>query len=364
MKFRCERDVLVEAVTTASRATSSRGGSLPVLAGLKLSLSGDNLEITGTDLDLTMTIQTLVAGEDDGEVVVPAKILAEIVRSLSSGAVHVETTESAALISGGRSQFSVHVVPSAEFPRIATPSGDGVTIAADAFAEGLRQVVPAASSDEGRLVLTGVLLATEGDGLRLVATDSYRLAVRDLPGQSILATDQKVLVPSRALAELLRLLHGAESVTLTLGEQDALFQIGSTNLITRLIHGEFPKYQGLIPSSQPNRLVVDRAELMEAAKRVKLMAREATPVRLSMRHNALELVAITQDVGQASEVLDADYEGDELTVAFNPDYLLGGLEATPGESVAIETVDALKPALLRATDTEEFLYLLMPVRVT
>ena len=173
-----------------------------------------------------------------------------------------------------------------------------------------------------------------------------------------------MLVPSRALRELERLLAGTDEVTLRLGERDATFEIGSVKLTTRLIEGEFPNYRGLIPSSYPNVLTVGREALMDAVRRVKLMAREATPVRMVMRTDGLELVAITQDVGQAHENLDAKYEGAELTVAFNPEYLLDGIEVTPGDEVVVSTLDALKPAVIRSTDGGDFLYLLMPVRVS
>src|SRR6202022_1678298 len=158
-----------------------------------------------------------------------------------------------------------------------------------------------------------------------------------------------------------RMLPGVETVELRLGERDASFQVGTIRLTTRLIEGEFPNYRGLIPSSYPNRLTVGREALLEAVRRVKLMAREATPVRLVMQADGLELVAITQDVGQAHEELDAKYEGTELTVAFNPEYLLDGVEVTPGDEVVVSTLDALKPAVIRSTDDSgEFLYLLMP----
>jgi DNA polymerase-3 subunit beta len=226
-------------------------------------------------------------------------------------------------------------------------------------------VVPAASADDARPILTGVLLAAEEGGLRLVATDSYRLAVRDIPGASILSEGQSVLVPSRALRELERLLGSAEEITLRLGEREASFEVGELRLTTRLIEGEFPNYRGLIPASHPNQLTVGRESLVEAVRRVKLMAREPnTPVRLAMSAEGLELVAITQDVGQAHEQLDASYSGEELTVAFNPDYLLSGVEVSPGDEITLYTVDAQKPAVIRAQGADDFLYLLMPVRVS
>ncbi|HRW36332.1 MAG TPA: DNA polymerase III subunit beta [Aquihabitans sp.] len=365
MKFRCERDTLVDALASAGRAVANRGGALPVLSGVRAELVGDRLRLTGSDLELTIEIEVTVAGEQDGIAVLPAKISSDLVRSLGDPRVEVTVEGDEARITAGRFESSLRLLPADEFPRLAMPADDAVTLAAKDFAGALRQVVPAASADDARPILTGVLLAAESGGLRLVATDSYRLAVRDLPGTSVLGEGQSVLVPSRALRELERLLGSAEEVTLRLGEREAAFEVGGVRLTTRLIEGEFPNYRGLIPASHPNRLVVGREALVEAVKRVKLMARELnTPVRLAMGDDGLELIAITQDVGQAHEQLDASYEGTELTVAFNPDYLLSGVEVTPGDEIHLDTVDAQKPAVIRAADAQEFLYLLMPVRVS
>jgi DNA polymerase-3 subunit beta len=363
VKFRCERDVLVDALATAQRATSTRA-TLPVLSGLRLSLSGNQLRLTGSDLDLTITTEVLVNGDTDGIAVLPAKFAVDIVRSLEGGAIEIETDGEDARISGGRSNFRLHTIPADEFPNLIDPAGEQVVLQSADLAEGLKQVVRAASTDESRPILTGVLLAAEGQGLRMVSTDSYRLAVRDLPGTTALAEGQTVLVPSRALNELARALQDDTDVTLVLGERDASFAVGDLHLTTRLIEGEFPNYRGLIPSAQPNRLHVDRQALLDAVRRVRLMARENSPVRLTMSQGLLELRAVTLDVGEASEQLDAEYDGDELTVAFNPEYLVDGLEVTPGEQVSLETVDSLKPALIRPIGSEDFLYLLMPVRVS
>ena len=364
MKFRCERDVLTEAVSTAGRAAASRGGALPVLSGVRIELAGNRLTLTGSDLDLTISVSVTVNGDSDGMAVIPAKLASDIVRSLEPGAVSFEVVEDEARITSGRSDFSLRLIPADEFPHLAEPGGDAVTLSASEFSAALHQVVPAASADDSRPILTGVLLAAEESGLRLVATDSYRLAVRDLPGTSVLAEGQSVLVPSRALGELGRLLGDAEEVTLRLGERDASFEIGDVRLSTRLIEGEFPNYRGLIPASHPNRLTVGREVLLDAVRRVRLMARESTPVRMVMKPDALELLAVTQDVGQAHEELDASFDGTELTVAFNPEFLIQGAEVTSGDEITLETIDALKPALLRSPDSPDFLYLLMPVRVS
>ncbi len=365
MKFRCERDSLVEALGAAGRAVANRGGALPVLAGVRAELVGNRLKFTGSDLELTIEVEIEVAGERDGVAVLPSKISSDLVRSLGDPRVEVSIEGDEANITAGRFESSLRLLPADEFPRLALPAEEAVTLAAKDFAAALHQVVPAASADDARPILTGVLLAAEAGGLRLVATDSYRLAVRDLPGTTVLREGQSVLVPSRALKELERLLGSAEEITLRLGEREATFEVGGVRLTTRLIEGEFPNYRGLIPASHPNRLVVGREALVEAVRRVKLMAREPnTPVRLAMSADGLELVAITQDVGQAHEQLDATYDGTDLTVAFNPDYLLSGVEVTPGDEISLDTVDAQKPAVIRSSGAQEFLYLLMPVRVS
>jgi DNA polymerase-3 subunit beta len=363
VKFRCERDVLAEALGTAGRAATGRTGTLPVLTGLRVDLTGDHLRITGTDLELTIEVVVTVAGERDGTAVTPARLVADIVRALEPGAVSVEARPDEVTIASGRSQFGVRPMSVDDYPRLGEAAGEVVTLAATDLGDALRQVTRASSSDESRPILTGVLLAAEDGGLRLVATDSYRLAVRDLPGVAVLRPEQKVLVPSRALQELGRVLAGSGEVTLRLGERDASFESGATRLTTRLIEGEFPNYRQLIPNSYPNRLVVGRDELGDAIRRVKLLARDSTPIRLRASADGLELTAVTQDIGQASESLDAKYEGAEMTVAFNPDYLSAGVDAVTGDEVVLETLDAMKPAVVRGPEHPEFLYLLMPVRV-
>ncbi|MCU1360182.1 MAG: dnaN [Ilumatobacteraceae bacterium] len=363
MKFRCERETLAEALATAGRAATGRTGTLPVLSGLRLELVGDRLTVTGTDLDLTIQLEVAVGGEVDGGVVLPARLSSDIVRSLPAGKVEVSVDDDEVKISGGRSQFSVRPLSLDDYPRLTTPASSAVTLDAAAFGEALRQVVRAASTDEARPILTGVMLTAENDGLRLVATDSYRLAVRDLPGVSVLGADQKVLVPGRALNELQRVLGMGGELVLRLGERDATFEIGSTRLTTRLIEGEFPNYRQLIPASHPNTLTVDREPLLEAIRRVKILARDATPVRLQISADGLKLTAITQDVGNATEELDATAEGADLTVAFNPEYLAAGIEAVGADQITLSTIDALKPAVVRGVGRDDYLYLLMPVRV-
>ena len=378
MKFRCERDVLVEALSTAGRAVTSRNTTLPVLAGVRLELSGDTLRVAGTDLDLFIQVEVTVAGQEDGTVVVPSRLVTDIVRALEPGAVRVEADDDEMRIASGRSQFAVRMYQAEDFPKLPVPPQQAVTLPAGALADALRQVVRAASTDEGVPIITGVLMAAEGGSLRLVATDKYRLAVRDLPGAGVLGEGQQVLVPSRALGELQRLLtsrakpadgeQAAGTVTLRLGEHDATFEQGTTRLTTRLIPGDFPNYRQLIPSGYPNRLIVGREPLLDALHRVRLLVRDQiTSVRMALRPEGITLTVATADLGTATEDVDAKYEGTEMTVAFNPAYLSEGVEAITSDEVLVEALDPVKQVTLKANNPTgpdgDYLYLLMPVRV-
>ena len=363
MKFRCERDTLVEALNTANKAVTNRA-TLPVLNGLHLSLENDALVITGSDLDLTITVSLDVAGETDGIAVVPARLLSDVVRSVEAGTVDITVAGSDLQVIAGRSEFALRTIPADEYPLFDGPTSEPVTVDATLLVSALEQVTPAASSDDSRPILTGVYMVAEKEGFRLVATDSYRLAVRDMPGSALLAGQPPILVPSRALTELARLLEKDSEVSLYLGEKEASFEVNTVRMTTRLIEGEFPDYKRLVPDDNPNKLTANRGELRDAVKRVRLLAQEATPIRLEMGNAGLQLIAKTQDIGEAHEIVDANYSGDDLTIAFNAEYLLKGLEIAPGDDITLETRDNQKPAVLKSEEHPEFLYLLMPVRIS
>jgi DNA polymerase-3 subunit beta len=364
VKFRCERDTLAEAVATAQRTVASRTGALPVLQDLRITASGDGLELVGSDLEITNRVQVPAEVEETGVAVVP-KMLGDIVRKLEPGPVMVTVTGDEAVITAGRFSTSLRLKPAEDYPRLASNDGQGVKLDAAAFALALRQVVRAASKDDLRPILTGVLLTTHGGGLRLVATDSYRLAVRDLKGVSMLAEGQRVLVAAKGLAEVQRLAGDGE-IEVVLRERDVVFRTSRAEVTARLIEGDFPNYEQLIPSGYPNRLVVNRTSLIEALDRVQIVGqnRDNAAVRLTMSASGLDLSMSAQDVGNAQESVDAKFEGTELTVAFNPLFLHDGIDAVDTEEVVLETVDPLKPATLHAADNGDFLYLLMPVRTS
>ena len=384
MKFRCERDSLVEVLTTAGRAVSSRTSTSMALGGVRVESMGNHLGVVGTDLDLTVHASTEAIGIADGVCVAPAKLLADIVRSLEPGAVTIESEGDKIEIGAARSRFSLRTFPVDDFPSLPEPPQAATFLPATSLASALRQVVRAASSDDARPLLTGVLIAAEGSGIRLVATDSYRLAMRDIDGSDALSDGSQILVPARALAELQKLsalgitakedvssaARGGENsatptIGLSIGDHDVTFTAGEVKVSTRLLDGSYPDYRQLIPAEYPNRLHVGKDSLLDALRRVRLLVRDnTTPVRLSMRSGGVDLTVVSQEVGDASETVDADFDGSDLTIAFNPTYLIDGVEAVSGDEVLLETVDATKPATVRAAEETNFRYLLMPVRVS
>lgn len=386
MKFRCEHDSLVDVLTTAGRAVGSRSTLSQALSGIRLECTGNQLSVIGTDLDLTVRGTTEVIGITDGVCVAPSKLLADIVRSLEPGAVTIESEDDKVEVGAARSRFSLRTFLAAEFPELTTPPEPATFLSAPLLVDALRQVVRAASSDEARPLLTGVLIASEGSGIRLVATDSYRLSLRDIPGIGSVLNTPQILVPARALAELQRLPsingvnkaprtatesadgaggHADQTVGLSIGDHDVTFTSGAVQVSTRLLDGSYPDYRQLIPPEYPNRLHVGKDSLLDALRRVRLLVKDnTTPVRLSMRPGGVDLTVVSQEIGDASETVDADFDGTDLTIAFNPTYLIDGVEAVTSDEVLLETVDASKPATVRASEEADFRYLLMPVRVS
>ncbi len=368
MKFRSERDALVDVLSTVGRAVGGRGVSSVVLSGVLLVCEGNRLTGTGTDLDLTIRMEQEVIGLEDGSCVVPARLATDIVRSLEAGAVTFESGEERVEISAARSRFGLRTFPVVEFPTVA-PSDAGGHVVGNALAEGLRQVVRAASTDDARPLLTGVLMTAQDEVVRLVATDSYRLALRDLRDTKAIPDAPEVLVPARALAELQRLPglgdEGSGGIEVTAGTHDITFRVGTVEIRTRLLDGSYPDYRQLIPHEYPNRLHVGKESLLGALRRVRLLVRDnTTPVRLSMRQGGVDLSVVSQEVGEASETVDGDFTGEDLVIAFNPSYLIDGVEAVADDEVIIETADPSRPATVRAAERDDYRYLLMPVRVS
>jgi DNA polymerase III subunit beta len=359
VRIRAERDDLFDALSRAGRAVGTRT-TLPILQGLLVEAVGRSIRALGTDRDVTIRTAMDVEVMEEGRTVVPARLATEAVRKLPSGAVTFEARDGEVVISGGGPRFRFREFNVDDFPVFDEPdASSGVDIDGTAFAQAVGQVAVAASGDDARPLLTGVYFERNDGALRLVATDSYRLAVRDIADVD---ADLSGLVPVRALREIGRTV-GAERLRVAIGERDATFASDRGTMTARLIEGTFPNYRQLIPETQPNRLVVDRSLLLEAIDRASLVAEDHIPIRLTLRSEGVELSVTRQDVGGETEHVDGEYTGEEMTVAFNSRYLNDGVTAIDSDRVALEVSDPLKPGLLRGDTSPGFLYLLMPVRL-
>ncbi len=360
MRIRAERDDLADVFARANRAVGTRT-ALPVLQGLLCEVSGNTLRVTGTDLDVTVKTSVEVEVMEEGRAVIPGKILSEAVRKMPSGEVTIGVTESDIEIQGNGPRFNLRPLNAEDFPAQDDVVADGVEVDGEQLAEAIGQVAIAASGDGARPILTGVLFEGTDAGLRMVATDSYRLAKRELVGVGI---EGSGLVPARGLRELPRTI-GSTKVTAQLREREAVFTSDQGSLRLRLIDGSFPKYQSLLPDSYPNQIILDKYELLEALGRVTLVAEDHIPVRLKMLEGGVEVTVTRQDVGGEAEHISGEFSGtdEEVTIAFNPRYLQDGVSAIPGDKVRIRVIDGFKPSVVDAGPDEDYLYLLMPVRV-
>ena len=361
MKFKCDRDKLSEALQVVQRAVSTRPG-IPALTGVLINASGEDLVLAATDLEVSAQLRLPVQVQEDGVALVPARLLADMVKSFDQAPVEFEADGGQARIVCSNYEGTVRCLPAEDFPMLQEPTGTRVTVEAAAFAEAVSQVTRAASRDEARPILTGVLLEVSREGVTMVATDSYRLAMREMTATA--EGEAKVLVPERALAEAGRAAAGDEKgeIELFLEPSAVAFRIGSLSLTSRLIEGEFPPYRQLLPEDYQSRLTASRQQLLDAVRRVGLLARESSPVKLEFNALGVRLSSSSPDLGGAVEVVEAQYEGEEMTAAFNPQYLSDGLTGATAERIVLEVRDGLKPALVRG-EGEAFVYLVMPVKL-
>ena len=361
MKFRCDRDLLVKALSTAGRAAAAAAHSH--WAGIHLSVVGDTLTAIGSDGDLLLSDTETVKGLEDGIAVVQAKIVVDVVRSLDLGMVEVDSSDEMFTVRSGRSEFRLQEVPAVSYPVPPETVGEEITLSTADLADGLKQVVRAASKDDSRAVLMGVKMTTEDGSLRLVSTDTFRMAIRDFPGTKVFEEGEHVIVPSRALGELARLLEAGSEVTVVLSADGAAFMVDTVRLQTKLIALEFPAYEGLLNADQPNQLTIDRVVFMDAVKRMRLMAQAETPLLLTLRTDSVELRVEAPDVGVATEEIDAKFDGEEMVIGFKPEYLYEGLELIGDDEVQLFMQGPLKPARLQSVSSQDFRYILMPQKI-
>lgn len=360
MRIRAERDDLADVLARAGRAVGTRS-PLPILQGVLCEVAGTRLTVTGTDNEVTVRTYLEVEVTEEGKTVIPAKLAADAVHKLPPGAVTLSSNDGEVEITGGGPLFKLREMIVDDFPKISDTSIEGgITVDGDRLTKALSQVGVAASTDDARPTLTGVMFEGGGETLRLVATDSYRLGVRDVEG---VKTEGSKLVPYRALRELSRAI-GSGSMTIMLGDREATFMTSKGRLTARVIDATFPNYRQLLPEGHANKLTVDKTALLEAIGRAALVAEDHIPIRFAMHSGGAELSVIRQEIGEASELLEGEYLGEDMTIAFNTRYLLDGVNAVDDDNVVIETSDPLKPGLLHGAKKTDFQYLLMPVRLT
>jgi DNA polymerase-3 subunit beta len=367
VKISLERDVLLAQLQTVSRVASTRS-AIQALSGVQLSARQDGCELRATDMDVGLRVPLEAEVAREGTVVLPARLILDVVRSLPGSQVSLElrSAEQDVEIVAGNATFHIRTLRGDDFPPFPEPDADStVELPADAFVSTALKVAGSASRDETRPVLTGILVSASERDLRMVATDSYRLSVKETTLESPLSSAFEVNVPARALQELARLVTHAEDETLSVSvrQNQVLFTLGRVILSSRLIDGQFPNYRQLLPDTFEHELRIAGGELTEVVRRISLLAQKNAPLRLAFAPGELTVSAQTPDVGEASESLPVAFQGDALEIGFNPDFLRAGLEAIDEGDVLLKLISPLRPGLIEAGDESRFRYLIMPIRL-
>lgn len=374
MKFRVERDVLAEAVTWAARGLPSRP-PVPVLAGVLIEADEEGtITLSAFDYEVSARITVAADVTEGGTVLVLGKLLADISRNLPAKPVDVATDGNKVNVTCGSSRFSLLQMPSDEYPTLPISPQPSGTIAGDVFTQAVAQVSVAADRSDTLPILTGVRIEIDGTTMTMLATDRYRLAMRELTWDPAGAdADLTVLVPARTLSDTARALGASATVELALGsaaggEGLVGFEAGQRRTTTRLLDGDYPKVSSIFPNSIDTEAVVETAPLIEAVKRVALVAERNTPVRLRFSEGQVSIDAGTGDDAQASEAVESTLQGPEIEIAFNPHYLLDGLGALGTQFARLSFTQPSRPAVLagqaeaQADADTAYRYVLMPVR--
>ncbi|WP_028851702.1 DNA polymerase III subunit beta [Thermocrispum municipale] len=372
MKIRVERDNLADAVAWVAKSLPARP-SVPVLGGVLLDAGGDDaLTVSGFDYEVSATVSVAATIAEEGKVLVSGRLLADITKALPAQPVDIAVDGSRVGISCGSARFSLPTMPVEDYPQLpAQPQFVG-ELDGQAFGEAVSQVAVASGKDDTLPMLTGMRLEISGETLTMVATDRFRLAMKEFtwkPADGV--TDAAVLVPAKTLSEAARSL-GSAGTTVRLGLSSGEGMLGlaraDRHTTTRLLDAEFPPYRKLLPSQYTSRAELEVPALTEAIKRVSLVAERGTQVRLEFSEGSLKLAAGGDDEGSAEEELPVAYEGEPVIIAFNPGYLLDGLSALPSDRAELTFTTPNRPALIKPLDDEGkvaagYLYLLMPVRL-
>jgi DNA polymerase-3 subunit beta len=367
MKLSVDRDALLEQLQTVSRVASTRS-AIQALSGVQIAATPEGCELRATDMDVGLRVPLAAEVIRDGTVVLPARLLLDVVRSLPAQQASFElrpAQQDVELVSGSAT-FDIRTLRADDFPPFPEPDADGtVSVPAEAFVATALKVAGSASRDETRPVLTGILVSASERELSMVATDSYRLSVKQTALREPLARSFEVNVPARALQELARVAVHVQDEDLGVAVQrnQVVFVLGRTILSSRLIEGQFPNYRQLLPEGFEHELRVASGELTEVVRRISLLAQKNAPLRLAFARGELTISAQTPDVGEARESLPVAFEGEPLEIGFNPEFLRDGLEAIEEGDVLLKLISPLRPGLIEAADGSGFQYLIMPIRL-
>jgi DNA polymerase-3 subunit beta len=363
MKIVCPQDSLLAQLQIAARAVSQRS-TVQILSGILVRAEADGrLELAATDMELSLRVGLEATVEEPGSTVIPGRLLTDIVRALPDAPVTIEQPAGSGTvrIACGSSEYTLHTQGAEDFPHLPDASGTPFAIGREAFVDTVGHVSRAASRDESRPVLTGVLIEFASGAVTMAATDSYRLSVKHSPLEGVTA-DAQAIVPARALQELSRVAAG-ESLNMLIGENQVLFGSDGIWLSARRIDGQFPNWRQLIPQAFEHEIAIARTELADVVRRVSLMAQRNLPLRLAFDQGSLTVSAQTQDVGEARESVPVDFHGDRLEIGFNAEFLRDGIDSVRGDNLRLRLISPLRPGLLQGDD-ESFSYLIMPIRLS
>jgi len=366
LKLTTQRDELVSKLSIVSRAVSNRAAT-QALSGILLTATQAGVTLRATDLEMGLETGLQAEVEGEGAILLPGRLLAEVSRSLGDAKVEIESrpAEKDVEIRSGGSSFHLRVLPAEDFPSFPEDEGEPLKIPAAALASTVDLVARAASRDDMRPVLTGVLVTASGNEMTMVATDSYRLAVKRTELEGGIGGELEANIPARALRELGRILstEGVEEVSVGLLPNQAVFKAGAIVLNTRLIDGQFPNFRQLLPESYDHDVRLPRSDFLDVTRRVSQLAQRNAPLRLSFAPGELTVAAETPDVGDAEETMPAAFEGEPLEIGFNPEFLKEGIESVEGDEVVLRLISPLRPGLLQPVDNDDFRYLVMPIRL-
>jgi DNA polymerase III subunit beta len=363
MKVICQRDELTQKLAVVARAVSMRA-SVQILSGVLLRAEGGRLHLAATDMELSLRSSLEAQVDGDGAVVVPGRLLVDLVRLLPESEVTIEhrAEENVVRITCGPSSSTLHTYAAEDFPRL--PDLDTVgtfTVDRESLLETISRVARSASRDESRPVLTGILVRFETGKLVMAATDSYRLSVKETDLEGVVP-ELEAIIPARALAELSRIAQSGDHIELGVHENQVVFAADDVWLTTRRIDGQFPNYKQLLPETFEHDVTLPRSEILDVVRRVGVMVQRTSPIQLRFAEGELTVFARTQDVGEAKESLPVQFVGDPLEIGFNAEFLREGIESISADDIRLRLISPLRPAVIEGGEDDPT-YLIMPIRL-